>query len=104
MSAHHPPAERYAAYMPLYDDAAIQSLFRDPAPEIPDLIATQFDTTAGIMSAAMSVDRRTYLPDDLLTKTDRCSMLHALEVRSPFLDPDVVHFASGLRESQLFKR
>ena len=43
----------------------------------------------------------TYLPDDLLTKVDRCSMLHALEVRSPFMDPDVVRFAAGLRTSHL---
>ncbi len=47
------------------------------------------------------MDRATYLPGDLLTKVDRCSMLHALEVRSPFMDPDVVGFASGLTTEQL---
>jgi asparagine synthase (glutamine-hydrolysing) len=32
----------------------------------------------------------------LLAKVDRCSMLHALEVRSPFLDHELVHFAAGV--------
>ena len=42
------------------------------------------------------MDREIYLPEDLLAKVDRCSMLHALEVRSPFLDHELVHFAAGV--------
>ncbi len=37
-----------------------------------------------------------FLRDVILTKVDRASMLHALEVRCPFLDTDLVHFASEL--------
>jgi asparagine synthase (glutamine-hydrolysing) len=44
---------------------------------------------------ALNID--TYLPDDLLVKTDRTSMAHALEVRSPFLDTELVEFAARLK-------
>jgi asparagine synthase (glutamine-hydrolysing) len=53
--------------------------------------------------AARSWDRRFYLPNDLLTKVDRCSMLHGLEVRSPFMDHELVQFAAGLTTDQLLK-
>jgi asparagine synthase (glutamine-hydrolysing) len=53
--------------------------------------------------AALAVDRLTYLPDDLLTKVDRCSMLHGLEVRSPFMDHELVELAAQLTEDQLLK-
>ncbi len=38
----------------------------------------------------------TYLADSVLTKVDRASMAHALEVRAPLLDASVVHFAMRL--------
>jgi asparagine synthase (glutamine-hydrolysing) len=37
-----------------------------------------------------------FLRDVILTKVDRASMRHALEARCPFLDTDLVHFASEL--------
>jgi asparagine synthase (glutamine-hydrolysing) len=45
----------------------------------------------------------TYLPGDLHTKVDRAAMLHALEVRAPFMDTDVLRLAAGLTADQLLK-
>lgn len=39
---------------------------------------------------------RTYMCEDILTKVDRASMGTGLEVRSPFMDPDVVSLAARM--------
>jgi asparagine synthase (glutamine-hydrolysing) len=41
-------------------------------------------------------DLRIYLPGQLLTKIDRTSMMHSLEIRSPFLDTALAEFVYNL--------
>ena len=45
------------------------------------------------------LDLETYLPGDLLLKADIASMAHSLELRSPFLDHDVVALGLALPDS-----
>jgi asparagine synthase (glutamine-hydrolysing) len=53
----------------------------------------------GSLAPYLWFDQKYYLPDDILVKTDRMSMAHALEVRPPFLDHRIVEFAASLPDS-----
>ncbi len=48
------------------------------------------------LQVAQAVDCADWLPNDLLTKLDRCLMAHGVEGRVPFLDPFVADFAFKL--------
>jgi len=48
------------------------------------------------LSQALHANFTSYLADDLLVKTDRCTMANSLEARSPFLDRELVEYAAGL--------
>ncbi len=44
----------------------------------------------------LDLNWHTYLADDLLVKADRSSMMHSLELRSPFLDTELVEYVARL--------
>jgi asparagine synthase (glutamine-hydrolysing) len=56
------------------------------------------------LQVAQATDCADWLPNDLLTKLDRCLMAHGVEGRTPFLDPRVADFAFGLPDELKLRR
>ncbi|MES1930692.1 asparagine synthase [Salinisphaera dokdonensis CL-ES53] len=56
------------------------------------------------LSLAQYLDFKTYLPGDILTKVDRASMAHGLEVRVPLLDHELVSWAARLPATTKLRR
>ena len=69
----------------------------DPAARVVDLMQACGDGDS--LLQAQYVDVNTYLVGDILTKVDRTSMAHSLEVRAPFLDHDLVTWGMSLPAS-----
>jgi asparagine synthase (glutamine-hydrolysing) len=101
-----PAPQRYDAYMRVFDEATVSPLMppgTEPQPArkwLADAFAA-LSEGRDVVQTALALDRATYLPEDLLTKVDRAAMLHSLEVRSPFMDPALVHYAAGLSTQNL---
>lgn len=94
---------RYTSYLRLFSIAELHAI----APHLPDpppMSLRVNDFGGDLVAAAAALDRATYLPGDLLTKLDRCSMLHSLEMRSPFMDRALLQFSRTLRGRQLIER
>lgn len=69
------------------------------------LVADVFAATPGSSLRRMRiVDIKTYLADCLLPKVDVASMAHALEVRAPLLDHEVLRFALSLPDDFVSRR
>jgi asparagine synthase (glutamine-hydrolysing) len=48
------------------------------------------------LSRLQYIDTKRYLPEDILTKVDRMSMAHSLEVRAPLLDYTLVEYVASI--------
>lgn len=85
------PFEIWCQDLAICDDKTISKLFRQ------EMRVTKYGSVgySNIQDILLG-DQETYLPNDLLLKSDSGGMLSSIEIRSPFLNSDLVTFARNL--------
>lgn len=114
-AAHAPAWQRVqtmlTAFTPDMQESILDSAFKAQQPGFlaPEVLYAptrehyehwQPQNAATPLARAFHVYARQFMLDDILVKVDRCSMLHSLEVRAPFLDKDAAEFAARLPVSK----
>ena len=103
-----PRAERYGGLMQVFTLAERAELWTDDAKaDIGALMSPGFllgQAPATGIAGLQLLDIGTYLPGDLLPKSDIASMAHSLELRSPLLDHRVVELGLSLPDHLKFGR
>jgi asparagine synthase (glutamine-hydrolysing) len=90
-----PARERYTRLMEVFPLEARRALWADSQRAQQVHLEPSRPGIAGLQL----LDLETYLPGDLLLKADIATMAHSLELRSPFLDHDVVALGLALPDS-----
>ncbi len=95
------PAERYWRWCSISSEDEVSKTIKfserlSSYPERKDAILKNIRETGGDFNTMLSTDLGLVLTGDMLVKTDRMSMAHGLEIRSPFLDPSLVRYCQGL--------
>lgn len=93
-----PPEERYREWASFNPSDRVDELLKKvPVSEQRGWMKELFDGSRfDGMEELLQVDRAFVLPNDMLMKVDRASMLSGLEVRVPFLDRRFVRFVESL--------
>ncbi len=92
--------ERYYGNARSFDDARLRAVLRDYRPEWThtDVTAPLYAMSDGLDPVArmQHIDLFTWLRGDILVKADKMTMANSLELRVPFLDPEVFKVAETL--------
>ncbi|WP_028928537.1 asparagine synthase (glutamine-hydrolyzing) [Pseudonocardia asaccharolytica] len=93
--------QRYYGNARIFRDDQLAGVLRqyDPRRSHTDITAAHYADSAGWddpVARMQHVDLFTWLRGDILVKADKMTMANSLELRVPFLDPEVFAVASGL--------
>jgi len=113
----YPPPQRHQAWLSAFEPCELPGLLSEACCEA--LGAEALDAgrvlepsqrawdsagkNASCLNRQINVYARTYLQEGILTKVDRASMAHSLELRAPFLDHDFQRFANSLPDDWKLK-
>lgn len=99
-----PLEQRYYGNARIFRDDQLAGVLRrfDPRRSHTDVTAGHYAESAGWdpVSRMQHIDLFTWLRGDILVKADKMTMANSLELRVPFLDPEVFAVASGLPLSE----
>jgi asparagine synthase (glutamine-hydrolysing) len=99
-----PLEQRYYGNARIFHDDQLAGIMRtyDPRRSHTDVTAPHYRDSAAWdpVSRMQHVDLFTWLRGDILVKADKMTMANSLELRVPFLDPEVFAVASGLPLAQ----
>jgi asparagine synthase (glutamine-hydrolysing) len=88
-----------------FSDDALAALIVDARRDLGDVerefgrIEALWNRAGGSLGRLAYLYQQRYLPDYVLPNSDRASMLHSVELRTPFLAPDLVRKLNGLPDS-----
>jgi asparagine synthase (glutamine-hydrolysing) len=97
-----PPEYAHVYWNGTFAESEKSSLLRTNSPGTLDAMLAQLRQALpgdDDLAPYLTFDQKYYLPDDILVKSDRMSMAHAVEVRPPYLDHRIVEFAATLPAS-----
>jgi asparagine synthase (glutamine-hydrolysing) len=99
-----PLRDRYIGNAHVFDRDDVDLLTRYGGGTVYDVTDPVFDQAADAglddVATMQLVDINTWLPGDILVKADRTTMAHGLELRTPFLDREVMAVASRLARAE----
>jgi asparagine synthase (glutamine-hydrolysing) len=99
---HAPLLERLARWNSVFQDDVTDLMLPEVSSDAPAQETGDGDSSSPRMSPLsrmLSANFSTYLPDDLLVKTDRCTMANSLEARCPFLDTALLEYVAALPDA-----
>lgn len=89
------------------DPKELDALFQEPT-DVEDVYEEAINcwescAQTNLVDKTLQFYTKLYLQDDILVKVDRASMMHSLEVRSPFLDIELVDFVRKIPHAYKYR-
>jgi len=97
------PYQEYLKSITVCHASTRRHLLKDPS-TLSDEAIDELVTLGGDIEKINLFDLTTYLPGQLLTKVDRASMMHGLEIRCPLLDYQLAEFVFNLPQQYKMSR